>query len=235
MLYVENSLPSVGLTTLPHLIRLDKKIDTQNWPTVGRFFKEGVVTAINPKEGCQIALPESPINAYLPKSRIKDSVKLEDATAAQHAAKSAALTEHLVAHFSKDAKVPLCRVTKHALIEGVVHVSTQPSILDMPFLRPEDAVPGTKCEGVIKKVYDGKKGSDRTGLLVDVAGVYGWISKLHLADVLLGQNMISKKFKEGAKIKCRVRLFFLSHSSDVVSYIIYDRFCSLISLVPGCS
>lgn len=203
ILYIENSVPHVGLTVLPHLMQYGQPIDTASWPSIGSFWKESVVTSLHPKEGLQLALQDAHVAAYLPKSRLKDAPKetKEDTTSA---AKSAALTDYMINTFGKGESVPLCRVTKHALVDGVVHVSTQPSILQMPFLRPEDAVPGTRCEAIIKKVYDGKA-TDRTGLLVDVAGVYGWVSKVHLADVLLGQNMISKKFKEGAKLKCRVQ------------------------------
>lgn len=66
---------------------------------------------------------------------------------------------------------------------------------------------GTTLEGTIEKVGD-------SGITVSLAeGISGWIPMQHSSDVLpgsdkkkTGKDLLkwNKKFKEGAKIKCRV-------------------------------
>jgi ribosomal protein S1 len=79
----------------------------------------------------------------------------------------------------------------------------------------EDIALGSKLEGTVEKILD-------RGVLVRLAdGINGWIPVEHTADVLpgttkkknKGQEIMvwEKRFKEGAKIKCRV----FSHRKEI--------------------
>ena len=82
------------------------------------------------------------------------------------------------------------------------------------FLRLEDVELGTTLEGTIEKVGE-------SGITVCLAeGISGWIPMQQSSDVLPGSDKKktgkellkwNKKFKEGAKIKCKVRPVILLH------------------------
>jgi len=92
-------------------------------------------------------------------------------------------------------------------VDNLFLLSFEQHILDQLFLRLEDVEIGSKLEGTITKALD-------RGVIVKLAeGVTGWVPLEQSADVLpgaskksVGKDIIGweKRFKEGAKIKCKV-------------------------------
>jgi hypothetical protein len=91
------------------------------------------------------------------------------------------------------------RVTGYFPFDGLLQLSLKSSVLEQKFFQVGDVEVGEVIRGTIKKLTD-------TGLFVTLSGnIDGVVWPNHYADITLKQP--SKRFKIGASIKCRVRLF----------------------------
>jgi rRNA biogenesis protein RRP5 len=97
------------------------------------------------------------------------------------------------------------RITGYNPVDNLFLLSFEQHILDQPFLRLEEVEVGSKLEGTVEKIMD-------RGIVVKLAdGITGWVPVEQSADVLPKKNKgkelmgWEKRFKEGTKIKCRVR------------------------------
>jgi rRNA biogenesis protein RRP5 len=98
----------------------------------------------------------------------------------------------------KPGSIHRARVTGFFAFDGILQLSLKPSVIQQKFLQVSDVVVGDIVKGTIKKLSDG-------GLFVSLAGgVDGVVWPNHYADIALKHP--AKRFKEGASIKCRVRV-----------------------------
>ncbi|KAJ7325160.1 hypothetical protein JRQ81_018180 [Phrynocephalus forsythii] len=89
-----------------------------------------------------------------------------------------------------------CRIIDYSPMDDVAMVSLKRRIIDAPFLRYHDLLPGQVLEGTVLTLKT-------FGMQVKVTEhIRGLVPRLHLADVLLKQP--EKKYSEGAAVKCRV-------------------------------
>lgn len=88
------------------------------------------------------------------------------------------------------------RVTGYFSIDGLLQLSMKPSVFEQRYMQINDLAVGEVLQGTIKKLTD-------TALFVTASNsVDGIIRPSHYADILLKHP--AKRFKAGAKIKCRV-------------------------------
>ena len=93
------------------------------------------------------------------------------------------------------------RVIGHNLMDDLLILSFEQSVLDLPFLSLEDLNVGQAVTGVVEKIVLNSSGV--TGMLVKVAeNINGFVPAIHLADVQL--QYPEQKFKEGSKVQARV-------------------------------
>ena len=103
----------------------------------------------------------------------------------------------------KIGTVHQARVTGFHLLDGLLQLSMKPSVLAQSFLRVDDVTVGDVVKGTVKKLTD-------SALFVSLNGsVDGVIWPTHYADIALKHPQ--KRFKQGATIKCRVRMFNASN------------------------
>jgi rRNA biogenesis protein RRP5 len=85
------------------------------------------------------------------------------------------------------------RVVGHSLVDNLLQLSMEESVLDQQFMRVNDIQVGTLVEGTVLKLTE-------AGLIVNLAGsITALAPRLHLADVKLTHP--EKKFKIGSKVK----------------------------------
>lgn len=95
-------------------------------------------------------------------------------------------------------------MTGYHPLDGLLQVSLKTSILEQKFLQVSDVQVGEVVKGTVKVLTD-------TALFVSISGaVDGVVFPNHYADILLKQPQ--KRFKPGANIKCRVRLYTLVYN-----------------------
>ncbi|RMZ88382.1 hypothetical protein DV736_g4390, partial [Chaetothyriales sp. CBS 134916] len=95
----------------------------------------------------------------------------------------------------------LVRLLDFNPVDGLYILSLQKSILDQPFLRPEDVPVGTVMDGAVEKIVIGPNGV--SGVVVKLAeGITGFAPEMHLSDAQL-QNP-ENRFREGLIVKARV-------------------------------
>ncbi|CAA7268006.1 unnamed protein product [Cyclocybe aegerita] len=88
------------------------------------------------------------------------------------------------------------RVTGYFAFDGVLQLSLKSSVVQQKYFQVADLEAGELVKGTIKKLTD-------TGLFVSLSGgLDGVVWPKHYADITLKHP--SKRFKEGANIKCRV-------------------------------
>ncbi|KAJ3505470.1 hypothetical protein NLJ89_g7399 [Agrocybe chaxingu] len=88
------------------------------------------------------------------------------------------------------------RVTGYFAFDGVLQLSLKASVVQQKYFQVADLAVGELVKGTIKKLTD-------TGLFVSLSGgLDGVVWLKHYADITLKHP--SKRFKEGANIKCRV-------------------------------
>ncbi|RMZ76924.1 hypothetical protein DV737_g4583, partial [Chaetothyriales sp. CBS 132003] len=93
------------------------------------------------------------------------------------------------------------RVLDFNPVDGLYILSLQKSILEQPFLRPEDVPVGTVLDGAVEKIVIGPNGV--SGVVVKLAeGITGFAPEIHLSDAPL-QNP-ENRFREGLIVKARV-------------------------------
>ncbi|XP_051882885.1 protein RRP5 homolog isoform X2 [Pristis pectinata] len=89
-----------------------------------------------------------------------------------------------------------CRVIDYAPMEQMALVSLKKTIIEAPFLRYHDILPGQMIEGKVASL-------EKFGVLVKVTDhIRGLVPRTHLADVPLKHP--EKMYSVGDKIKCRV-------------------------------
>ncbi|XP_062927497.1 protein RRP5 homolog isoform X1 [Mobula hypostoma] len=89
-----------------------------------------------------------------------------------------------------------CRIIDHAAMEQMALVSLKQTIIEAPFLRYHDIVPGQVIEGTVASL-------EKFGVLVKLTDhIRGLVPRTHLADVPLKHP--EKMYSVGDKIKCRV-------------------------------
>ena len=92
--------------------------------------------------------------------------------------------------------VHTCRVIGHSLLDSIVNVSMQTSVLEAPFLRIEDIVVGDEVSGKVLKV-------EAYGVIVTLADkIRGLCPSVHLGEVTIKNP--AAKFKPGSVVKCMV-------------------------------
>ncbi|XP_029466152.1 protein RRP5 homolog [Rhinatrema bivittatum] len=88
------------------------------------------------------------------------------------------------------------RIVDYSPMDEVALLSLKTHIIEAPFLRHQDILPGQMIAGRVTALKD-------FGMLVRVSDhITGLVPRLHLADVLLKRP--EKKYHEGEQIKCRV-------------------------------
>lgn len=88
------------------------------------------------------------------------------------------------------------RVLKFDPVDGVVHLTLQPSVIKQKYLRVLDIKPGTKLYCTINMLQD-------NGMEVQITDkIKGFVSSMHMSDVVL--NKPDKKFKPGTKLNALV-------------------------------
>jgi rRNA biogenesis protein RRP5 len=96
----------------------------------------------------------------------------------------------------KVGSIHTARVIGHHFLDGLLRLSMRPSILTQKFIQAADIHVGELVKGTIKRLND-------SGLVVNLSGnIDGVVWPNHYADIPLKHP--SKRFKIGAKIKCRV-------------------------------
>jgi len=94
------------------------------------------------------------------------------------------------------------RVTGFFAFDGLLQLSLKPSILEQKYIQVSDVEVGEVVKGTIKKLTD-------SALFVTLSGnIDGVVWPNHYADIQLKHP--AKRFKVGASIKCKVRVFFLA-------------------------
>jgi rRNA biogenesis protein RRP5 len=88
-------------------------------------------------------------------------------------------------------------VTGHHPFDGILQLSFRPSIFEQKFLQAGDVRAGELVKCTIRKLTE-------SGLVVTMPGnIDGLVWPNHYADIALKHP--AKRFKVGAKLKCRVR------------------------------
>ena len=100
------------------------------------------------------------------------------------------------------------RIIGYNPVDNLFQLSFEQRILDQPFLRLEDVEIGSGLEGTVERLLE-------KGIVIRLAeGITGWIALEQSSDALptvskkaLGKQLIvwEKRFKEGSKVKVRVR------------------------------
>ncbi|KAJ3090994.1 hypothetical protein HK102_001993 [Quaeritorhiza haematococci] len=101
-------------------------------------------------------------------------------------------------------------------LDGLVHVSLQPSVIDQPFMRYDDLKPQMMVKGRIAKL-------DKFGMIIAITdSIKGLCPTLHMSEVKLTDP--KKLFKVGAAIKCQVlsvdpkrRRLILTHKKSLMN------------------
>lgn len=98
----------------------------------------------------------------------------------------------------KSGSLHPARVTGYFSFDGLLQLSLKPSVIQQKYLQVTDVEVGEIVKGTIKNLTD-------TCMFVSLSGsVDGVVWPHHYADIML--KYPSKRFKEGAGIKCRVRI-----------------------------
>ena len=95
-----------------------------------------------------------------------------------------------------------CRIVQFNLIDGLVIVSLQDSVLEKPFMKLSDVKPGAVVEGEIAKLTE-------KGIFIRLSDHFdGFCPDAQLADAKV--KRARTKLTEGDKVKCRVMIVNLS-------------------------
>lgn len=174
---------SVELSVRPQL--LDGHIGWQPGVNVGDIIGKASVLRADPGLGVLFALAEPHLCGYAHISRLSDA------------------KEHKLGSKFATGTVHRCRVVGMCMMEQLVSVSLQRSVLEQPFLRYEDCRPGMLLDCTILSVFD-------HGVLVAVTDhIRGWCPLQHLSDVRIRHP--HKHFQRDQKIQCRVLLADPAH------------------------
>jgi len=104
----------------------------------------------------------------------------------------------------------------------LLQLSLKPSILEQKYIQVSDVEVGEVVKGTIKKLTD-------SALFVTLSGnIDGVVWPNHYADIQLKHP--AKRFKVGASIKCKVRVFFWLDEEDLC----VERFLSSIPRENAC-
>jgi len=190
--------PRASLSLLPHVVELDvAKTKSGQLPLealpIGFIVESAKVVQVLEDQGVYVDIGVDGIRGFVHISRLSD----------QH-------VESLLPNSGpyKISSLHRGRITGYNPVDNLFLLSFEQHILDQPFFSLEDVEVASKVEGTVEKIVE-------RGVIVRLAeGITGWIPVEQSADVLpssskknLGKNIIGweKRFKEGSKIKCKVR------------------------------
>ncbi|KAI9142050.1 hypothetical protein BKA69DRAFT_1037920 [Paraphysoderma sedebokerense] len=180
ILWVDNQNKTVGLTTRKHLLEW-KAASFPDQLEVGTILEKVVVKRFDDKSGCLCLIPnEAKIAGYAHLPSLSDS-KLSSAERVQK---------------FKEGSKHRCRILRHDTIDGLLNISFQKSILNMPFLRLQDLKVGSSIKATVNKV-------ESYGIVVSITdNLRGLVPSLHLADVMLTHPEL--KYKPGKSYTFKV-------------------------------
>jgi rRNA biogenesis protein RRP5 len=155
---------------------------------IGRVLDKAIVERVDVKAGVLFRLGtlSNPLMAYAPLNRLSDDES-----------KTQVDTKKYILQSSHR-----CRVISQDMVDGMVRLSLQPSVLNASFFRHEDIKPGM----IINDAIVAKLDSITDNLIVHlcmVSGIRALCPKTHLADVP-SLSHPERHFNEGQKIKVRV-------------------------------
>ncbi|KAF9977457.1 rRNA biogenesis protein rrp5 [Actinomortierella ambigua] len=197
ILYVDlSSTPNrIGLTNAKHAMALSQPDATEDQPgakvypqtavPVGHIFESVTIKRIDEGYGLMCEMEGTEIPGFVHISRVADD-RIPNLSAV---GKYRIGTTHRASVMGYDP------------VDGIFHLSMQPSVLSQPFLRVEDVKIGSVVKGTVLSVMD-------KGVVVQLAkGIRGFIPTLHCVDAALTERTsktIDERYKIGKTVNCRV-------------------------------
>ncbi|KAI8581026.1 hypothetical protein K450DRAFT_234277 [Umbelopsis ramanniana AG] len=170
----------IGASLLPNIVNLKQDntpLDVQ-FP-IGMIFDRVIVKRVESKNGLIVEIDgHKDVNGFVHISRISDDrVESLSATSGDY----------------KVDTVHRARVVGHSLVDNVLLLSMEQSVVEQKYMRVSDVQVGTIVEGTVLKLTE-------AGLVVNLtSSITALAPRTHLADIKLTQP--EKKFKAGTKVK----------------------------------
>ncbi|KAG2184029.1 hypothetical protein INT44_009040 [Umbelopsis vinacea] len=170
----------IGASLLPNIVDLKQDntpLDAQ-FP-IGMIFDRVIVKRVESKNGLIVEIDgHKEVNGFVHISRVSDD-RIESLSAT-----------------SGDYKIDTvhrARVVGHSLVDNVLLLTMEQSVVDQKYMRVSDVQVGTIVEGTVLKLTE-------AGLVVNLtSSITALAPRTHLADIKLTQP--EKKFKAGTKVK----------------------------------
>ncbi|KAH8550174.1 hypothetical protein BGW37DRAFT_498267 [Umbelopsis sp. PMI_123] len=170
----------IGASILPNIVSLKQDntpLDVQ-FP-IGMIFDRVIVKRVESKNGLYVEIDgHEDVNGFVHISRVSDD-RVESLSAT-----------------SGDFKLDTshrARIVGHSLVDNVLLLSMEQSVVDQKYMRVSDIQVGSIVEGTVLKLTE-------AGLVVNLtSSISALAPRMHLADVKLTQP--EKKFKAGSKVK----------------------------------
>ena len=182
--------PKIGVSLLPHVLSLKKQLESGYDPVsklpLSSTVEKCTVESVENDRGLFVKLDGISVPGFVHISRIQDG-KID--ALFQTSGPYQIGSEHRG------------RIMGYNAFDGMFYVSFEQSVLKQQFLRLEDVKVAEVVTGVVEKMVIDKDGVSGMVLKID-EGITGYVVNKHFADVPLKHP--EKKFREGAKVKCRV-------------------------------
>lgn len=164
----------------------------------GKIFENATVQSFDSKLGARFSMmtaDDAQIHGFASSRKLVDGKSIDSESKANSYLPN--VDDKFITKKFRVGTVHKCRVVGESLLDNLVQVSTQLSIVNAPFVNYAEIHPGMLIDCEIVKV------DDNVGVLASVgAHLTGAIYCSHLSDV--GVKVPSRKFKIGQKLRCRV-------------------------------
>ncbi|XP_041116751.1 protein RRP5 homolog [Polyodon spathula] len=177
VLYVHPSSRTVGLSLLPCFLQPGSVVEPLTSARIGEVVEGCTVKAFHQDAGVTLLLPDGML-VFAHKNHLKETL------------------EPLKTNKMGSGSSHTCRILDYSPMDQVALVSLRKSVIEAPFLRYQDILPGQHIGCIVISL-------ERYGMQVKVTDhIRGLVPRTHLADILLKNP--EKKYSPGDEIRCRV-------------------------------